>query len=64
MPETKRGEKTPLKGEDVMSLLSNVPARTGAQGETVFRVSPDGDRYFAAPVVSIIGKRSGFSVDP
>jgi len=55
---------SPVSGEQVMKFLTSVPPRKGAQGETVFKVSPDGDRYFAAPVVSMIGKRSGFSVDP
>jgi hypothetical protein len=55
--------QTSLKPTDVMELMAAAPLRRGAQGDTTFKVTPDGDRYFSAPVFTIIGRRSGFSID-
>jgi ABC-type branched-subunit amino acid transport system substrate-binding protein len=49
--------------ENVMSLLVKVPKRRGAQGETEFRESASGDRYFSAPVVTKVASRLGFRPD-
>jgi transposase-like protein len=46
--------------EGVMNLLIAVPKRRGAQGETEFKVSADGDRYFSAPVVTKVASKNGF----
>jgi ABC-type branched-subunit amino acid transport system substrate-binding protein len=46
--------------ERVMNILTAVPKRQGAQGETEFKVSADGDRYFSAPVVTKVASRTGF----
>lgn len=46
--------------EGVMNLLIAVPKRHGAQGETEFKVSADGDRYFSAPVVTKVASKTGF----
>jgi ABC-type branched-subunit amino acid transport system substrate-binding protein len=46
--------------EGVMNLLTAVPKRRGAQGETEFKVSADGDRYFSAPVVTKVASKTGF----
>jgi ABC-type branched-subunit amino acid transport system substrate-binding protein len=46
--------------EGVMNLLIAVPKRRGAQGETEFKVSADGDRYFSAPVVTKVASKTGF----
>jgi branched-chain amino acid transport system substrate-binding protein len=58
-----RARQGRLPPETVMQLLTSAPPQRGAQGETVFKTTPEGDRYFAAPVVSLIGSRSGFVVD-
>lgn len=61
-----RATQNPLKAapaDEVMRLLASAPSRHGAQGETVFKTTSDGDRYFSAPVVTMVGRRSGFSVD-
>ena len=47
-------EQGRLQGETVMQILAAVPPRRGAQGETVFKTTPEGDRYFSAPVVSLV----------
>jgi hypothetical protein len=51
------------KPEEIMQQIASAPVRQATQGETVFKVAPNGDRYFSAPVVTMIGRRSGFSVD-
>jgi branched-chain amino acid transport system substrate-binding protein len=51
------------KPEEIMQRITSAPVRRAAQGETVFKIAPNGDRYFSAPVVTMIGRRSGFSVD-
>lgn len=49
--------------EAVMSLLTASPSRRGAQGETEFKSTADGDRYFSAPVVTKVVSRSGFRTE-
>lgn len=46
--------------EQVMRRIISVPKWRGAQGETEFRMTADGDRYFSAPVVTKVASRSGF----
>jgi ABC-type branched-subunit amino acid transport system substrate-binding protein len=44
----------------VMQLLTAASKRRGAQGETEFKMAADGDRYFSAPVNTMIASRKGF----
>jgi ABC-type branched-subunit amino acid transport system substrate-binding protein len=44
----------------VMHLLTSVPKRRGAQGETEFKKTADGDRFFSAPVITKVASRKGF----
>lgn len=49
--------------EAVMNLLTAAPKRHGAQGETEFKTTADGDRYFSAPVVTKVVSRTGFKAE-
>lgn len=46
--------------EDIMTRITSVRKWRGAQGETEFRMTADGDRYFSAPVVTKVASRLGF----